>query len=131
MIITENKLAISTFNEEFRLVRSTFSGRFDVTLAIDHLEELGEFYFNNKVNASIVDLSNVYGSYAKVLEYVKTTFLPKTKTSGIKWKAYVVSDDVIVAYLSSKLVEGDEHNKILSKVFSQIKDAEKWVTSII
>ncbi len=126
-IIAENDFAVSTFDENSRIVRSTFKGRVKLDLAYEHMDELGEFYLNNKINGSIVNISKVYGSYAKILEYLKVNFLPKTKTSGIKRKAYVVSDDIIVAHLSAKLVNGDEYNHIKSKVFFYLKEAEEWV----
>jgi len=127
MIIIKNEFAISTFEEENRVVRSTFKGRVKLTIAKEHLDELGAFYLVNKVNASIVDITKVYGSFVKLLDYLKTEFLPKTKLSGLKLKAYVVSDDLMVNHLSSKLVEGDQHNSIYSKVFSNLKLAEEWV----
>ena len=127
MIICQNEFCVSTFEKEGKIVKSTFRGRVRVDFAKEHLEELGEFYLHTKVKASIVDISKLYGSYAKILEYIKTEFLPKTKVSGIKLKAYVVSDDVIVAHLSSKLVDGDVHNKIYSKVFSDLCEAEEWI----
>lgn len=127
MIISKNAFCLSSFEKNEKIVRSIFKGRADINLTKEHLEELGDFYLYNKVNASIVDITGVYGSYVKILDYIRSVFLPKTKVSGIRFKAYVVSNDVIVAHLSTKLVEGDELNQIPSKVFSNLTKAEDWV----
>ncbi|MCF6351760.1 MAG: hypothetical protein L3J06_02010 [Cyclobacteriaceae bacterium] len=127
MIISQNKLAITYFNKEDKVLVSVYKGRAVVKLALEHLQSIVGFYEKNEVHGSIVYVKGVYGSYSKILGYMKDFYCPVAIKSGLKCQGFVVSEDLIVNNLSLKIKEMATLFNLKSKVFSERREAEAWV----
>ena len=106
---------------------SVYKGRVDIDLALEHLADIVEFYKTTKIYGSVVDLKGLYGSFAKVFEYMANTYYPIAIENGLKSQVYVVSEDLIVNNLGSKLKTMATSFKLKSEVFSEREEAEKWL----
>jgi hypothetical protein len=131
MIITENKLATTFFDEEEKILRSVYKGRVKIDLALEHLVHLVNFYKSNKVKGSIADLSQLHGSFARVMSYLVDSYYPAAVKSGLQCQAYVVSEDLMISNLGFKLNDLAATFNIKSEVFIDNNEAEKWIKSIL
>ena len=131
MIIAKNNLATTSYDKENKVLVSVYDGRVRISLALEHLANIVEFYKNNEVIGSVVDVKEVHGSFAKVFEYMKESYYPIAIENGLKSQVYVVSEDLIVANLGSKLKGLATSFKLKSEVFSDRAEAEKWLKSVI
>lgn len=127
MVITKNKLASTSFNESDGILTSVYKGRVKIDLALEHLANVVDFYNSNKVNGSVADLSQLVGSFAKVIDYLVESYYPSAVKSGLKVQAYVVSEDLIIENLGFKLDGLAATFNIKSAVFTNRSKAEEWV----
>ncbi len=127
MIIAQNKLATTYFHQDEKILVSVYKGRAIIQLALEHLESIVGFYKTNKVLGSIVDVKEVHGSFAKVFEYMKDSYYPIAIKNGLQCQVYVVSEDLIINNLGSKLKGMATLFKLKSNIFSDRDEAEEWV----
>ena len=130
MIIVQNKLATTTFYEEEKMLVSIYSGRINFELAKAHSDILLDFYRTNKVRGTLIDISKLYGSFAKLMDYYKNGF-PVAVGSGLKYIAYVVSDDIITQNLIQKVKDMAVSFELKVSIFKSVKEAEKWLKECI
>ncbi len=124
--VTKNKIATTVFHVEEKTLVSEYVGRVDIELALIHLKEVAKFYSTNEVRGSIVDLSRVFGSFAKVLDYLGGEGFPIAKKSGLCCLCYVVKDDLIIENLAKRLKFAVASHSIGVKVFKNRLEAENW-----
>ncbi len=125
--ITQNKLGTTVYNKNNKMLVLVYKGRITIGLALEHLASIAEFYKNNKVLGSVVDIKEMYESLAKIFEHMKETYYPIAIKSGLKHRGFVVSEDLIVNNLSLKVKEMGTLFKLKSKVFSERDEAEVWI----
>ncbi len=130
MVIAQNSVSTTTYSEKENLLVSVYHGRANIELAKEHLSLLMEFYEKNEVKAAIVDLSKVYGSFAKIFEFLDTDFYPHAYTNGLRFQAYVISGDLINENLGEKLILLVRSHNIEVKVFNSLTVAENWIKSV-
>ncbi len=126
MIIAKNKLVTSTFYKEDQMLISVYKGRMSIELARDQAESLLDFYQNNWVVRSVIDISKLYGSFAKLIEYYKMGY-PTAVKSGLKCLAYVVSEDIMSNNLTAKMTYMANSFGVETNVFNSLEDATQWV----
>lgn len=127
MIILQNKGGVSSFDKDSKIVTSVYNGRANIKLAKEHLAALMNFYETHEVMGAVVNLSGVYGSFSKLLDYLEEVFYPHVQSHGLKAQAYVVSDDLILRNLGQRLSNIVALQNIKVKVFKDEKGAEKWI----
>jgi len=131
MIIAKNALVTTYFNSEEKILLSEYEGRVKIDLALEHLAELVNFYNHNEVRGSVADLSKLHGSFAKVTDYLVTSYYPAASKSGLQCQAYVVSKDLIIENLGFRLNALANKFNIKSIVGTSRDNAEKWVQNNI
>ena len=131
VIIAENKLVTTFFNSEEKILVSEYKGRVKIDLALEHLAQLVRFYDENEVKGSVADLSKLHGSFAKVTDFLTTSYYPAGSKSGLQCQAYVVSNDLIIENLGFQLNALASKFGIRSIVGTSRIDAEKWVRANI
>jgi len=131
MIIAQNSLGTTYFHREDKVLISVYKGRIDIEVGLEHLADIVEFYKNNEVIGSVVNIKEMYGSFAKIFEYMKESYYPAAVKSGLRCQGFVVSEDLIINNLSSKLSGMATSFKLKSKVFADRNKAEDWVKSNI
>lgn len=131
MIIAQNKSATTFFNREEKILISEYKGRVKIDLALEHLEQIVNFYTKNEVRGSVADLSKLHGSFAKVTDYLIASYYPAAAKSGLQCQAYVVSKDLIIENLGFRLNGLAVKFNIESIVGTSRIEAEKWVRSNI
>ena len=77
-----------------------------------------------------MDLSQLYGSFAKLLNYYRGAY-PIAIESGLTCIAYVISDDIITQNLTVKLEKMGASFNVKTSVFRDSAEAEKWIKSAI
>ncbi len=131
MIIAENKVGVTSFFEKEKMLVSVYGGLVDIDLVIEHLKKIIEFYKQNEVNGSVVDISTVLGSFAKIMAFLESDYCPVAIKNGLKVQAYVASDDLIIKNLSARLEMMASMFNIQSEVFKSRNEAEEWVKTAI
>lgn len=131
MIVAKDKLGVTEYIEDLKLIESTYKGRVDTDLSVVHLSKVAEFYSKNEIRGAVIDLRGLYGSFVKVMEYLVDTFYPIAKKSGMKAQAFVITDDIIIKTMAEKLKDVTPKFNIEARVFSTPKEARSWIDSII
>ena len=124
-------MGITRFYEKEKLLVSVYTGLVDVDLIIEHLKQIIEFYKANEVQRSVVDISAVLGSFAKIMAFLESDYYPVAIKNGLKVQAYVASDDLIIKNLSTRLEMMASMFNVQSEVFKTRDEAEEWIKSII
>lgn len=127
MILEQNIFGISSFDKKKEVLQEQFRGRFNIDMLADHFESIENFLKSNKAKASIVDISKVYGSFAKILEYVEHSYFPTLEKSGIRYQAYIISDDLMIQNLIDKVEKLSNQFNIEIKIFYDIESANTWL----
>ncbi len=128
MIIAQNLLATAYYNKEEQMLISIYKGRADIPLALEHIERIIVFLKkNNSVLKSVVDVSEVHGSFAKILGYVKDSYHPIAIETGLQSEVYVISEDLIIKNLGIKLKDLAILSNLKSKLFTDRKKAIDWL----
>ena len=131
MVIVEDYLGITKFQKKKKLIESTYKGRVDKDMSFDHLAKVVDFYSNNEVNAAIIDLRQLYGSFAKVMEYLSGSFYPVAVKSGLKAQAFILHDDLIIKHLTEKLEVITANFGIMARIFNTKEEAQEWLNSFL
>ena len=118
MIIAKNKLGTTSYLPREKMLISVYKGRFEIDLALEQLAKIAEFYKNNHVIGSVVDVKQLYGSFVKIFPYMKDTLNPIAIKSGLKYQVYVLSEDLIVKNLGIKLKKMATSFNLTSEVFT-------------
>ncbi len=108
------------------MIVSVYKGRVNYDLAAEQAETLLDFYRNNEVEASLVDVSKMYGSFVKLMDYYKEGF-PLAVQSGLKRVAYVVSDDIITANQITKMELIASKFNVETRIFKTQELAKDWL----
>lgn len=126
MVISKNKFASSFYHSDKKTIVSVYKGRVNYDLAVEQAETLLDFYRNNEVEASLIDVSKMYGSFVKLMDYYKEGF-PIAVQSGLKRVAYVVSDDIITANQITKMELMASKFNVETRIFKTQQLAKDWL----
>ena len=127
MIVAEDKLGKTEYVKDIKLIISTYRGRVDKAMSFDHLGKVIEFYKNNEVKYAIINLLELYGSFAPVMEYLESSFYPVAIKSGLKAQAIIVTDDLIIKNLTNKLKAITSRFSVDARTFATKEEAMKWL----
>lgn len=127
MIIEQNAIGNTLYDSEKQLLTETYKGRTNIKLILDHFDKIEKFCINNDVEASIVDLRKLYGSFIKLFEIIENTYYPKMKNSGLRFQAVIISNDLIFENLYGKVSQLAEKFGIETAVFHDIDKANLWI----
>ncbi len=127
MLIARNSFVTTHFYPQEKILVSVYKGRSNVELGIKHLEAVIEFYSKNEVKGSIVDITKIYGSFSKGVDFLKQSYYPVAVESGLYCQAYVIPNDIIVETLSNKLVSMALSFIEKARAFTDRDKAEEWV----
>jgi len=131
MVIAQNKMGVTSFFEKEKLLISSYTaGEVDSDLVIEHLRKLIDFYKKNEILKSVVDVSEVLGSFAKIMAFLESDYYPVAIKNGLKVQAYVASDELIIKNLSLRLEMMASMFNVKSNVFKTRAEAENWVKKI-
>lgn len=131
MIVAKDKLGVTEFFEDKKLIESTYKGRVDTTMSFDHLNKVAKFYSAHEIKGAIIDLTGLYGSFVKVMDYLSGSFYPIAQKSGLKAQAFILTDDLIIKNMASKLQGLTVKFGIEAKTFYSKEEARHWIEPII
>lgn len=124
-------MGVTSFYKKEKLLISTYSaGEVDSDLVIEHLRELIAFYKKNEILKSVVDVSEVLGSFAKIMAFLESDYYPVAIKNGLKAQAYITTDDLMRKNLSLRLEMMASMFNVQSNVFKTRIEGEKWVKSL-
>lgn len=108
---------------------STYKGRVNIELAMQQAYKVYSFYQSNTVERSIIDISKVFGSFAKLLTAYEK-FYPVAVESGLRKVAYVHSNAIMVKNLIDKLREIASKFGVTTEVFLSFEEAKSWIARV-
>ena len=127
VIITDNKSCYSVYLPEYKLLHSTFKGIVNHELIMEHLQNGQRFSENHKILGAIVDLRTLRGSYYKLFEVLESVAYPKLKARGLSTQAFIISDDLLIANVTEKLMEMFGRLNISAQIFTEFDEAKAWL----
>lgn len=128
VIVTDNKLCHSVYNQQTKILYSTYKGLVINELFSEHMQNTFKFIKTNKILGSVVDFRKLRGSYLKVFKFLEQEAYPGLKKAGAHYLAFVISDDIIIENVTVKLMEVIERvGGIKARIFTNDKIAEKWL----
>lgn len=127
MILEQNNFGISSFDKKKGILQEQFRGRFNIDMLTDHFEAIDNFLKSNKAKGSIVDIGKVYGSFYKILEYVELAYFPTLERSGIRYQAYIISEDLMIQNLINRVKELSTQFNIEIQIFYDRELANSWL----
>lgn len=127
MILEQNSFGISSFDKKKGILQEHFKGRFQIDMLTVHFKAIENFLSLKKAKASIVDISKVYGSFAKILEYVELAYFPTLERSGIRYQAYIISEDLMIQNLINRVKELSTQFNIEIQIFYDRELANSWL----
>ena len=124
--IAENKQVTFQYDPDKKLLLSTYKGIFNFEIAKDSYNYLANLYIVGK----IADVRKLNGSFIKLMSEFKEKY-PILKERGLKAEAFVVSDDLMINNLISKLSKQLEGIGIDTYVCHTVEEAENWLDNYI
>lgn len=94
---------------------------------MEHLENGQRFSRNHEILAALVDLRNLRGSYIKLFDLLENEVYPKMKSRGLQTQAFIISDDLLIANVTDKLMEMFARLEITAQIFTDIEEAKIWL----
>ncbi len=130
MIVIESEAGTSTYYSKEKILISTYKGKFKFDSALKHYQKVFDFHIKNGVKGDVIDISKLFGSFYKLLNFIKDTY-PAIAKSGLVCCAYVVDDDIIVNNLLGKVAEIEKPLNLKTAIFKDKEEALTWVKSIL
>ena len=127
VIVTDNKSCYSVYETENKLIHSTFKGFVNYGLIMEHLENGQRFSQQNEILGALVDLRTLRGSYFKLFEFLEKEAYPKLKSRGLNTQAFIISEDILIAHVTDKLMDMFSRLNIKAQIFTEIKEARTWL----
>ena len=127
VIVTDNKSCYSVYETENKLIHSTFKGFVNYGLIMEHLENGQRFSQQNEILGALVDLRTLRGSYIKLFEFLEKKAYPKLKSRGLNTQAFIISEDILIAHVTDKLMDMFSRLNIKAQIFTEIKEARTWL----
>ncbi|MEN8248767.1 MAG: hypothetical protein ABFS32_07525 [Bacteroidota bacterium] len=131
IIITDNDLCYSVYNQEQKIIQSTYRGRFNREQNLSHLRRVMEFSKDHVILGSIVDLSKLRGSFTGMFDTMEHETLPGVKKAGFRYVAYVLSDDILIEHATKKWIDIAKGLSLTIETFGNEEEAENWLIKSI
>lgn len=129
--VFHNKQGEFKYNKDLNILYATFYGIINLELASELIKSAADFALSNKVYGVVADVTKLRGSYLKLFDLLIDDIYPPLIDKGMKVHATVISDDVIVEHVTSKLEKRRLQMGIESKTFTKIELADTWVKEIL
>ena len=127
VLITDNKSCYSVYEPENKWIYSTFKGIVNYKLIMEHLQNGQRFSQNYEILGALVDLRTLRGSYLKLFDYLERETYPNLKSRGLNTQAFIISDDIITAHVTGKLMEIFARLNIKAEIFTDIEQGRAWL----
>ena len=127
VLITDNKSCYSIYEPVNKWIHSTFKGIVNYQLIMEHLQNGQRFSQKHEILGALVDLRKLRGSYYKLFDYLENEAYPKLKSRGLNTQAFVISDDLITAHVTGKLMDMFARLDMKAKVFTNFDEAKIWL----
>jgi hypothetical protein len=127
VLITDNKSYYSVYEPENKWIYSTFKGIVNYKIIMEHLQNGQIFSQNHEIHGALVDLRTLRGSYYKLFDYLENEVYPNLKVKGLHTQAFIISDDIIIAHVTGKLMEMFDRLNIKAEIFSGINQGRAWL----
>jgi hypothetical protein len=127
VLITDNKSCYSVYEPENKWIYSTFKGIVNYKLIMEHLQNGQRFSQNHEILGALVDLRTLRGSYLKLFDYLENEAYPNLQSRGLNTQAFIISDDIITAHVTGKLMEMFVRLNIKAEIFTDIEQGRAWL----
>jgi len=126
-LIFSNKMADIYFEPKIKMMTIIYRGLVDYELFEDIIRIVNTTAIATGIIGVVADVTELRGSYHKVLGYMENTGFPLLVENGLRVQAQIISDDIIMQNLSEKVGEIMKSLGINFTTFTNRKDGEKWL----
>ncbi len=127
VIVTDNKSCYSYYKPESRWLRSAFRGIVNFEMIKEHLKNGQKFSEDHEICGALVDIKTFRGSSYKLFEFLEHVAYPKLISRGLNTQASIISDDLLIAHVTEKLMAVFKRLNITAKVFTDIEEGRTWL----
>ncbi len=131
IIVTDNKLCKSIYDPKSKIIRSTYTGlannKTNQILFQEHLDNGIALAKAHEIRGVLIDIRKLRGSYVRYFDFLEKVGYPTLKKSGFSHEAMVVSDDLIIANVTNRLLEILTRLQVKARVFNDLEEAGKWL----
>ncbi len=129
--VSSTPLIKSYYDEHTCILSTTYSGLFNKECAMEHFHKVEDFVFNRPLLGIIADVRKLNGSYNRIMQYAKSEGFPKIKQAGLIAEAFIITNDIMINYLTEKLMGVLKQNNIRCSCFDSEKEAHSWILAEI
>ncbi len=130
-LIYSNKIAEIRYDTKSKIIYADYHGIVEYNLAENAIKSINQVAINNGIVGVIADVSNLRGSFYRIMDYMKNDGFPLLIKYGLRVHAQVISEDIIIHNLSNRVKDFSKELGIESKIFTDANKAEKWVKSVL
>jgi len=126
-LIFTNKMADIYFHPEPKILSVVYNGLVEYDLFEEVIEAVNNTAKTNGVHGTLADVSRLRGSFHRLLQYMEEIGFPLLVDHGLRIQAQIISDDIIMKNLISKV------NKMLASLgvetrnFEDRKEGFEWL----
>lgn len=126
-LIFSNKMADIYFHPEKKILSVVYNGLVEYDLFEEVIEEVNNLATKNGVHGTLADVSMLRGSFYRLLEYMEEIGFPLLIDQGLKIQAQIISDDIMMKNLISKVNEMLASLGVKTKNFENRKEGFEWL----
>ncbi len=126
-LIFSNKMADLYFNASTKKMVVIYHGLVDYDLLLEIIDSVNQIATETGIYGTLVDISELRGSFHRLLGYMEETGFPLLVEQGLKFQAQIISDDLMMQNLSKKIEKLLTSLGVNLKTFTNRAEGEEWL----
>ncbi|MCF6351673.1 MAG: hypothetical protein L3J06_01545 [Cyclobacteriaceae bacterium] len=126
-LIFSNKMADIYLNASNKKMIVIYHGLVDYDLFLEIIKSINQVATETGICGALVDISELRGSFHRLLDYMEETGFPLLVEQGLKFQAQIISDDLMMQNLSKKIEKLLTSLGVNLKTFTNRAEGEEWL----
>lgn len=125
-LIFSNKMGDIYYFPERKILSTVYNGLVEYDLFAEIIKVVNETAKNEGIHGALADVSKLRGSFHRLLQYMEDIGFPHLVDYGLRVQAQVISDDLMMKNLISKVNEILTSLGVKHKTFEDQEEGYKW-----
>lgn len=128
-IIFSNKMGDIYYFSEKKILATVYNGLVEYDLFAEIIKVVNDTAMNNGIHGALADVSKLRGSFHRLLLYMEEIGFPHLVDYGLSVQAQIISDDLMMINLVSKVNEILASLGVNYKTFEDRDEGYNWLLS--
>lgn len=128
-IIFSNKMGDIYYFSEEKILATVYNGLVEYDLFAEIIKVVNDTAMNNGIHGALADVSKLRGSFHRLLQYMEEIGFPHLVDFGLSVQAQIISDDLMMINLVSKVNEILASLGVNYKTFEDRDEGYNWLLS--